>query len=62
MNKDIKNLDLLFSENQRDIYLGLLEKKDWINRKLILNGCLDYYLDEKNRRRFFFLENFIILT
>jgi hypothetical protein len=57
MNKDIKNLDLLFSENQRDIYLGLLEKKDWINRKLILNGCLDYYLDEKNRRRFFFLEN-----
>lgn len=57
MNKDIKNLDLLFSENQRDIYLGLIEKKDWINRKLILNGCLDYYLDEKNRRRFFFLEN-----
>ena len=57
MSKDIKNLDLLFSENQRDIYLGLLEKKDWINRKLILNGCLDYYLDEKDRKRFFFLEN-----
>ena len=57
MNDDIKNLDLLFSDNQTEIYLGLLQKKDWINRKLILNGCLDYYLDDKNRRRFFFLEN-----
>lgn len=57
MTKDIKNLDLLFSENQREIYEGLLEKKDWINRKLILNGCLDYYIDDENRKRFFFLEN-----
>ena len=57
MSKDIKNLELLFSENQREIYLGLLEKKDWINTKLILNGCLDYYIDDNERRRFFFLEN-----
>lgn len=57
MSKDIKNLDLLFSENQQEIYLGLLEKKDWINRKLILSGCLDYYIDDNNRKRFFFLEN-----
>ena len=57
MNNDIKNLDLLFSDNQTEIYIGLLQKKDWINRKLILDGCLDYYLDDENRRRFFFLEN-----
>ena len=57
MTKDIKNLDLLFSENQREIYEGLLEKKDWINRKLILNGCLDYYIDDENRKRFILLEN-----
>ena len=57
MKNDIKNLDLLFSENQREIYEGLLEKKDWINRKLILNGCLDYYIDDDGRKRFLFLEN-----
>lgn len=54
---DIENLKLLFSDNRKEIYQALYEKKDWINRKLILNGCLDYYLDEQGKKRFFFLEN-----
>lgn len=54
---DLENLKLLFSDNEKDIYKALLDKKDWINTKLILEGNLDYYFDEKNIKRFPFLEN-----
>lgn len=54
---DLENLTLLFSDNEKDIYKALLDKKDWINTKLILEGNLDYYIDENNIRRFPFLEN-----
>lgn len=57
MKHDIELLERLFSDDDMEVYKAILEKRSWINRKVILNGCLDYYIDENNKKRFFFLEN-----
>lgn len=54
---DVEILEKLFSDNEKEIYSALLAKKDWLNTKLILEGNLDYYIDEQNRKRFPFLEH-----
>lgn len=53
---DLENLELLFSDNEKDIYKALLDKKDWINTKLILEGNTNYFIDEKGIKHYLFLE------
>ena len=57
MIEDIKILEDEFSDDERKIYQALLKKKDWLNIKLIRSGNLDYYVDEKNNKRYPFLEH-----
>lgn len=38
MKNDIKNLHNLFSDDDKVLYSAIIEKKDWINRKLIVEG------------------------
>ena len=57
MFEDIKILEDEFSDDERKIYQALLKKKDWLNIKLIRSGNLDYYVDEKNNKRYPFLEH-----
>lgn len=55
-NKYLNNLDKLFSDNNREIYEAILEKKEWLFEPLILNGNLDYY-EENGQRHYIFLES-----
>lgn len=59
MNQDLLNMELLYSENDEDVYKALSLKQNWINGMFFIKGNIDTSLDSKGRIHYPFIEALI---
>ncbi|MEG1565297.1 MAG: hypothetical protein RR342_00965 [Bacilli bacterium] len=59
IKNDIENIEKLFSQNNKEIYEAILNKKDWMNRKLLREGNLFFTCDNEGKIHYDFLEHML---